>query len=36
MLAHSEFYVPCINDFVDFVEEFFNWINPKDCVREVV
>ena len=33
VLAHSQFYVPAVNEVVDFVEDFFNWINPKEHVR---
>jgi hypothetical protein len=32
VLAHSQFYVPAVNEVVDFVEDFFNWINPKEHV----
>ena len=33
VLSHSEFYVPTVSQVVDFVEDFFNWINPKEHVR---
>lgn len=32
VLAHSQFYVPAVNEVVDFVEDFFNWINPREHV----
>lgn len=32
VLVHSQFYVPAVNEVVDFVEDFFHWINPKDNV----
>jgi hypothetical protein len=32
VLSHSQFYVPAVSHVVDFVEDFFNWINPKDNV----
>ena len=32
VLAHSQFYVPAVSQVVDFVEDFFHWINPKENV----
>ena len=33
VLAHTQFYVPAVNHVIDFVEDFFNWINPKENVN---
>jgi hypothetical protein len=32
VLAHSQFYVPAVNEVVNLVDDFFKWINPKEHV----
>ena len=33
VLSHSEFYVPAVSQVVNFVDDFFNWINPREHVN---